>query len=91
MGWLKDALTGADNETVAIGRLIGLAVTVVLLIALPTFAAFTIYEDRIPVTTWTAFMAALEVYVPAICVAVAGLVWGTNSTEPKPGHDTDHN
>ena len=87
MSWLKQALTGADNETVAIGRLIGMAVAVVLLIGLPVTAAATIIVKSVGVETWGAFMAALQVYVPLVVAAIGGLVWGTNSTEPKPKDD----
>jgi hypothetical protein len=39
------------------------------------------------VEVWAAFMAALQVYTPLIVAAIGGLVWGTNSTEPRPGKD----
>lgn len=84
MGWLNAALTGADNRTVAIGRLIGLAIACVLLIALPVVAAATIIAGAVPVASWAALMAALQLYVPMIVGAIGGLIWGTNSTEPKP-------
>lgn len=83
MGWLNDALTGPDNRTVAIGRLIGLAIACVLLIALPVVASATIIAGLVPVTTWAALMAALQLYVPMIVGAIGGLIWGTNATEPK--------
>jgi hypothetical protein len=38
MAWLKQTLTGADNETLAIGRVLGMAIAAVLLIALPVAA-----------------------------------------------------
>ena len=87
MGWLNQALTGADNETVAIGRLIGFAIALVLLIGLPVMAAATIVIGIVKVETWAAFMTALQVYVPLIVAAIGGLVWGTNSTEPQPHRD----
>jgi hypothetical protein len=87
MGWLKQALTGADNETVAIGRLIGFAIALVLLIGLPVTAAATIIIGVVKVETWASFMTALQVYVPLVVAAIGGLVWGTNSTEPPPRRD----
>ena len=87
MGWMKQALTGADNRTVAIGRLIGLAIALVLLIGLPVTAAATIIIGIVKVDVWAAFMAALQVYTPLIVAAIGGLVWGTNSTEPHPCKD----
>ncbi|WP_353229672.1 hypothetical protein [Novosphingobium sp.] len=84
MTWLKQALTGADNETVAIGRLIGMAIAIVLLILLPVAAAATVVTKTASVDTWATLLAALQVYVPLIVAAIGGLIWGTNGTEPKP-------
>ena len=89
MAWLKQALTGADNRTVAIGRLIGLAIAVVLLILLPVAAAATVMTNVVPVDRWAALMTALQLYVPLIVGGITGLIWGTNPTEPKPGQITD--
>jgi hypothetical protein len=83
MGWLKQALTGADNETVAIGRLIGFAIAMVLLIGLPVTAAASVLLGMVP-DKWATLLSALQVYVPLIVAAVGGLIWGTNGTEPKP-------
>jgi hypothetical protein len=87
MGWLNQALTGADNETVAIGRLIGFAIALVLLIGLPVTASATIILGVVKVETWAAFMTALQLYVPLVVGAVGGLIWGTNSTEPNAHRD----
>jgi len=83
MDWLRQALTGADNQTVAIGRLIGFAIAIVLLICLPVTAAGAVLLGMVP-DPWASLMAALQVYVPLIVAAIGGLIWGTNSTEPKP-------
>jgi len=87
MGWMMQALTGADNRTVAIGRLIGFAIALVLLIGLPITAAATIIAGLVKVEVWAAFMAALQVYTPLVVAAIGGLVWGTSSTEPRPDCD----
>jgi hypothetical protein len=84
MDWLKQALTGADNQTVAIGRLIGFSIALVLLIGLPVTAAATIILGMVNVDTWAALMTALQIYVPLLIGAVGGLIWGTNGTEPRP-------
>jgi hypothetical protein len=84
MNWLKQALTGADNQTVAIGRLVGLAVAVALLIVLPLTAAATVIRGTVPVEAWQTLLGALGIYVPLVVAAIGGLIWGTNSTEPKP-------
>jgi hypothetical protein len=89
MNWLKQALTGPDNQTVAIGRLIGMAIAVVLLIILPVVATATTVADVVPVDRWAALLTALQLYVPLVVGAIGGLVWGTNGTEPKPKDKTD--
>ena len=83
MNWLAQALTGADNRTVAIGRLIGMAIALVLLVALPLYAAWRIAEGM-SAATWAEYLSALTVYVPAVTLAVGGLIWGTAKTEPAP-------
>lgn len=87
MGWLKQALTGPDNQTVAIGRLVGLVITVVLLVGLPVAAAATVINGKVVVADWTTLLTALALYVPAIVGAVTGMIWGTNYTEPKAKDD----
>lgn len=84
MDWLKQALTGADNETVAIGRLIGMAIAIVLLIVLPVTATATVVMRSVPVTDWGSFFGTLGLYVLPVAGAIGGLIYGTNFTEPKP-------
>ncbi len=87
MGWVKQALTGADNETVAIGRLIGLVITFVLLVCIPVAAVGSVIAGKVPVSDWSTLLPVLAIYVPAVVGAVAGLIWGTNGTEPKAKDD----
>ncbi len=83
MGWLKQAITGPDNQTVAIGRLIGVAVAVVLILIFPTLAVITTTLGLVKVETWSGLFFILQTYIPLIVASVGFLVWGTNSTEPK--------
>ena len=83
MGWLKQAITGPDNQTVAIGRLIGVAVAVVLILIFPTLAVITSTLGLVKVETWSGLFFILQTYIPLIVASVGFLVWGTNSTEPK--------
>ena len=93
--WLRQALTGADNQTIAIGRLIGFAIAVVLLIGLPITAAAAIAlapdarEGHDRATTWAVLFQALEIFVPAMAVAIGGLIYGTHTTEPQPTATTN--
>ncbi|WP_420382027.1 hypothetical protein [Novosphingobium sp.] len=83
MGWLKEAITGPDNQTVAIGRLIGMAIAVVLILVLPVMAVITTALDLVNVEIWTSLFFMLQTYIPLIVASVGFLVWGTNGTEPK--------
>jgi len=83
MGWLKEAITGPDNQTVAIGRLIGVAIAVVLILVFPTLAVITTTLGLVTVETWSGLFFILQTYIPLIVASVGFLVWGTNGTEPK--------
>ena len=89
MNWLKQALTGADNSTIAIGRLIGFVIALVLLIALPVAATATLIKGGVPVSIWRELFEALGIYVPLVTAAITGLIRVTNATEPKPGGDAN--
>lgn len=84
MTWLEQALTGADNKTVAIGRLIGFVLALVLLMFIPIAAVASVMCRAVPVADWRDLLPALATYVAMIVAAIAGLIWGTNPTEPKP-------
>jgi uncharacterized membrane protein len=83
MGWLREVITGPDNQTVAIGRLIGMAVAVVLILVFPTLAVITAALGLVKIETWSGLLFILQTYIPLIVASVGFLVWGTNGTEPK--------
>lgn len=83
MGWLKQALTGADNSTVAIGRLISMMITMTLLMTLPLVAVATIYSKSMTVDQWRELLEALGIYVPLVVGAMTALIRITNPTEPQ--------
>ena len=84
MNFLQQALTGADNKTVAIGRLISMAIAVALLKGLPAAAAGSIIVRKVPVADWQALFLALSAYVPAVVGGIVALIRMTASTEPQP-------
>ena len=91
MSWIKQILTGPDNETLAIGRVVGSAAAAVLLIGVPVVATASVLKASVPVDQWQTLFSALTLYVPAAALAVGGLIYGTNFTEPKPRHKDDDN
>ncbi|HEV2363055.1 MAG TPA: hypothetical protein VGS12_02540 [Caulobacteraceae bacterium] len=83
MFW-RTLLTGQDNASYAIGRVLGSLLFLAALLTLPAIIAGVLLFQRVSPTTWFAFMAALEVYVPAMILAIGGLIRGTAATEPTP-------
>jgi hypothetical protein len=83
VGWLKETITGPDNQTVAIGRLIGMVVVFVLILVFPTLAVITATLGLVKVEIWSGLFFILQTYIPLIVASVGFLVWGTNGTEPK--------
>lgn len=83
MGWLHEILTSADNETVAIGRVMGLIVFVLFILALPIVAIVTVRAGKVPASEWQTILASMQVYVPAILLSIGGLIGLTAPSEPK--------
>lgn len=87
----RGLLSGRDNRSPAIGRVlgavIGLLLVADLLLGLPTLIAGVFVLQKVPPATWFAFMGALTPYVTALALAIGGLVGGliagTAFTEPK--------
>lgn len=82
MNWLKQALTGRDNQTFAFARLIGFAVMIVFGFGLPMYAIITIRDNAMDVGEWLQIWSALPVYLSLIIGAVGMLIAGTAFTEP---------
>lgn len=86
MIWWKNIITGRDNSTVSIGRLMGIIVFGLFVIALPVVAIVTVRAGKVPASEWQTVLAAMQVYVPAIVLSVGGLIGLTNNSEPP--HDS---
>lgn len=85
MNWFRDIITGKDNQTVAIGRLMGLIVFTLFIVGLPCAAVLTLAKGLVNGDDWTKIMTSLQVYVPAILLSVGGLIGLTMGSEPKGG------
>lgn len=83
MSWWRQIITGKDNQTVAIGRVMGLIVFGLFIVALPCAAVFTLAKGMVNGDDWSKTMASLQVYVPAILLSVGGLIGLTMGSEPK--------
>lgn len=82
-------MSGADNQTPAIGRYLGAILFLLLLVMLPTVLIGVLLLRKVDWATWKDLLAALPLYVGAIVGAVISLVSLTNHTEPKPWRDGD--
>lgn len=83
MTWFKNLITAKDNETVAIGRVLGLIVFVLFILALPIVAIITVRAGKVPAAEWETVLNSLQVYVPAILLSIGGLVGLTSPSEPS--------
>jgi len=83
MNWFRDIVTGKDNQTVAVGRVMGLIVFGLFIVALPCAAVLTLAKGLVNGDDWTKIMGSLQVYVPAILLSVGGLIGLTMGSEPK--------
>lgn len=87
MGFLKQILTGSDNETYAIGRVLGIVQFAVFLIFLPIGAWVSLSKGWIDGASLQTLFGSLTTYVPAVAVSVAAMIGLTQFAEPKPKAD----
>ena len=83
MSWVKQILTGSNNETLAIGRIMGV-VLLVLAILMPIAEIFSIVFHKLDVAAWGAMLAQWQVFMPIIVGTAGGVIAGTAFTEPRP-------
>jgi len=84
--WVKDVLTGSNNRTLAIGRVLGV---VLLLGAIftPVIEVFTLLKKEVSLDQWGIMLAQWQVYLPILTATAGGIIAGTAFTEPKDHHD----
>lgn len=80
---IRDFLTGANNESLSIGRVLGTLLFVNLLLALPIVIVAALFLQHVGIDEWVKLLNALSIYVPATILSVGGLIAGTAFTEPK--------
>lgn len=100
---LKSLLTGPDGESYAPGRLMAL-VLFTIVAWLIVFIAYRLADKAVDVNGWVTYLNALMIFVPAMCVAIIGLIlgqaptdaggkwWGKDASPPPPvpPEITDH-
>jgi len=89
--WLG-LMSGRDNRSPAIGRVLGAVIGLVLvldlMVGLPSLIAGVFVLQHVAPAVWFAFLGAMTPYVTALALAIGGLVGGliagTAFTEPPP-------
>ena len=91
MNLLLGLLSSANNNYLAIGRVLGVMLFVNLLILLPAVIGLALWLRGVEPAVWFAFLSSLAVYAPAMCFSAVGLIGGTAFTEKPnaepPAHD----
>jgi len=82
MNWFKQIITGADNQTVAIGRVVGL-ILLIMAVLQPIAELVTVARKMFGVDQWGSMLAQWQVFVPVMVGTAAGTIAGTAFTEPK--------
>ena len=83
--WWRQIITGPDNATVSIGRVLGLIVFAVFILGIPVFAVVTLANGKIAADAWASMLDKLQVYIPAIILSIGGLIGLAGATDPKGG------
>lgn len=86
---MKQILTGSDNETYAIGRILGIIQFVVFLLILPLAAGLALGNGWVSDESLRIMFESLTVYVPAVAFSVAAMIGLTQFAEPKPKSSSD--
>lgn len=84
MNFLARLMSGADNQTPAIGRYLGALLFLQFAVTLPAIVAGVLLFRHTDWATWKEYFEALPVYIGAIAATAGGLIAGTHFTEPKP-------
>jgi len=87
---MKQILTGSDNQTMAIGRVLGAIVFVLFVIVMPTAAVVTIGMRHISAADWSTIFDQMRVYIPSVILSVGGMIGMTAPSEPKASKDNEN-
>lgn len=82
-GWWTRLMSGADNRTPAIGRVLGAVLFVNLLCMLPAVIVGVLLMQKAVWETWRSLLMALTGYAPSMVGSIALLIRVTNATEPR--------
>ena len=84
-GWWTRLMSGADNSTPAIGRVLGAVLFLNLLCVLPAVIVGVMVLQKAAWETWRSLLMALTGYAPSMVGSITLLIRATNATEPATG------
>jgi len=82
--FLRIVFSGSDNQSPAIGRVLGAFVVAIFLLCVPTAIVVAMWLQKVEWTVWEKLFTSLTLYVPAISAAAISFISLTAHTEPKP-------
>ena len=81
--WFTKLISGADNTTPAIGRVLGAVLFINLLTILPAIVVGVLFAQGVKWDVWSSVFTALVLYVPAVVGSITVLIRVTHPTEPS--------
>lgn len=82
--WWMNIVTGPDNLTVSIGRVLSLVLFVNMLLVLPMVVTGVAIVQKIRFADIVAALPQISGYVVSVGITIAGMIGLTNHTEPRP-------
>lgn len=83
---LKDCFTDATGQGYSIARIVGAIIALIFILVIPAFIVFWqalgFGGPKPTITEWRELLGALQTYIPAIALAVAGFIGIAGATDP---------
>jgi cytochrome c biogenesis protein CcdA len=82
--WLRLLVSGADNASPAIGRVLALIFAAVLGLGVPVAILGHLFSHGADASVLFSFLTSVGPYEVLLVGVLTALIFGTNPTEPKP-------
>jgi cytochrome c biogenesis protein CcdA len=82
--WFRSLVSGADNISPAIGRVLALLFALVLGLAVPLAILAHLFSRGADASALFSFLTSVGPYEVLLVGVLTALIFGTNPTEPKP-------
>jgi hypothetical protein len=81
--FIKNILTGSDNHTFAIGRVLAFILFIMAIVLIVPAELITVKYNWFTIAEWGDMLNQWRDYIPVVSLAIWGLIYGTSFTEPK--------